>query len=274
MQHGGRRRLSAAERAEAIVAEVQRAGFASITVLSKDLGVSDMTIRRDVRRLSESGELRMVHGGVSLPHGLLRTGTYAGRAETEAEAKRAIADAAADLLGPGDSVVIDSGTTCFAVAAALPRDFYGTVITHSVPVLQQMLVAAPATVLCLGGELLAESQVLIGPRTTAAANEITSDVLLLGANSVDSSGIYLMGDRELMVKRSFMEGATKVVLLVDGSKLTRSAPVRLAGLDEIDVLVTSGRVPDTLRTACSEHRVEVVEAKASAEAERTAGPPG
>ena len=262
MTNAGTRRPNAADRAEVITAEVQRTGFASITALSRELGVSDMTIRRDVRRLADSGELRMVHGGVSLPHGLLRTATYAGRAGTEAESKRAIAEAAAKLLGPGDSVVIDSGTTCFAVTAALPRSFHGTVITHSVPVLQQMLMNTSATVLCLGGELLTESQVLIGPRTTAAAKEITSDVLLLGANSVDSRGIYLMGDREHMVKRSFIEGASKVVLLADGSKLTRSAPVRLAGLDEVHVLVTSGHVPEELRIACDEHQVEVIEARA------------
>lgn len=261
MAEPGARRLSAAERAEAITSELQRAGFASTTVLSRKLGVSDMTIRRDVRRLAEEGELRMVHGGVSLPHGLLRTATYAGRAEDEADSKRAIAEAAAGLLGSGDSVVIDSGTTCFAVSAVLPRSFRGTVITHSVPVLQQMLTNSSATVLCLGGELLAESQVLVGPRTTAAAKEITSDVVLLGANSVDTSGVYLMGDREHLVKRAFLEGASKVVLLVDRSKLTRSAPVRLAGLEEIDVLVTTGPVPDALIEACAAHEVEVIEVR-------------
>ncbi|WP_246958063.1 DeoR/GlpR family DNA-binding transcription regulator [Brachybacterium sp. Marseille-Q7125] len=264
MAKPGAQRLSASERAEAITTELQRAGFASTTVLSRKLGVSDMTIRRDVRRLAEKGELRMVHGGVSLPHGLLRTATYAGRAEEEADSKRAIAEAAAGLLRPGDSVVIDSGTTCFAVSTVLPRSFRGTVITHSVPVLQQMLTNTSATVLCLGGELLAESQVLIGPRTTAAAKEITSDVLLLGANSVDTSGVYLMGDREHLVKRAFLEGASKVVLLADRSKLTRSAPVRLAGLKEIDVMVTTGPVPDALIEACTAHEVQVVEVRAQA----------
>lgn len=255
-------RLSAQERADAIVAELQRAGFASITALSQTLSVSDMTIRRDVRRLAEAGELRMVHGGVSLPHGLLRTATYAGRAEDEAGSKNAIAEVAAKLLGPGDSVVIDSGTTCFAVSTALQRNFRGTVITHSVPVLQQLLTNSAVTVLCLGGELLAESQVLVGPRTTTAAKEITSDVVLLGANSVDAGGVYLMGDREHLVKRAFIEGAKKVVLLVDNSKLTRSAPVRLAALDEIDVIVTTGPVPEDLAEACRTLGVTVVEANA------------
>ena len=62
---------------------------------------------------------------------------------------------------------------------------------------------------------------LIDPRATASAKEVSSDVFLLGANSVDTGGIYLMGDRERLVKRAFMDGAAKVVLLVDNSKLTR-----------------------------------------------------
>lgn len=254
-------RLTAQERSEAIVAELQRSGFASITALSESLAVSDMTIRRDVRRLADGGEVRMVHGGVSLPRGLLRTATYAGRAEDEAGSKRLIAEAAATLLAPGGSVVIDSGTTCFAVSTVLPRNYGGTVITNSVPVLQQMLTFPRATVLSPGGELLAESQVLIGPRATASAQEIPSDVFLLGANSVDTRGVYLMGDRERLVKRAFLEGAAKVVLLVDNSKLTRSAPVRLADLAEIDVLVTSGSVPETLTAACDEHGIELIVGK-------------
>lgn len=254
-------RLTAQERSEAIVAELQRTGFVSIAALSASLAVSDMTIRRDVRRLADAGELRMVHGGVSLPHGLLRTATYAGRAEAEATSKRLIAEAAAALLEPGGSVVIDSGTTCFAVSTVLPRNYRGTVITNSVPVLQQMLTFPRVTVLSPGGELLAESQVLIGPRATASAQEIPSDVFLLGANSVDTGGVYLMGDRERLVKRAFLEGAAKVVLLVDNSKLTRTAPVRLADLSEIDVLVTAGPVPAALTEACGANGVELVVAE-------------
>src|SRR5699024_2034907 len=264
MSATGTGRLTAQERAEAIVAELQRSGFASITALSQSLGFSDMTIRRDVRRLAAAGELRMVHGGVSLPHGLLRTATYAGRAEDEADSKRVIAEAAAALLSPGGSVVIDSGTTCFAVSTVLPRNYRGTVITHSVPVLQQMLMFPKVTVLCPGGELLAESQVLIGPRATKNAQEIASDVLLLGANSVDTGGVYLMGDRERLIKRAFIDGSSKVVLLVDSSTLTRSAPVRLAGLEEIDVLVTPGPVPKDLLAACTERGVELIVAEESA----------
>lgn len=251
-------RPSGDERAQAILAEVQRSGFASITALSETLGVSDMTIRRDVRRLAHVGELRLVHGGVSLPHGTLRTATFSGRADQEAVAKRLIAEAAVGLLSPTSSIAIDSGTTCYAVASALPRDFRGSVVTHSVPVLQQMLTHPHAIVLGLGGELLAESQVLIGPRTTAAANELSVDVFFLGANSVDADGVYLRGDREYPVKSAFIQRASRVVLLADGSKLTHTAPVKLAELDALSTMITSGPIPNDLRRSCLEHGVEII----------------
>lgn len=250
-------RMTVEERAEAILAELQRSGFASISALSETFAVSDMTIRRDIRRLAKNRGLRLVHGGVSLPHGSL--GTYAGRADQEAGAKRLIAEAAVNLLGPTTTIAVDSGTTCAAIPAALPRGFRGTVITHSIPVLQQMMLSHPQTiVLGLGGELLPEGQVLIGPRTTAAALELSVDVCFLGANSVDATGVYLRGDREFPIKSAFVQRASRVVLLADGSKLTHTAPVKLADLDALSSIVTNGPIPTALRDRCDALGVDLV----------------
>jgi DeoR family fructose operon transcriptional repressor len=251
-------RLTGEERAQAILAEVQRSGFASITTLSETLAVSDMTIRRDVRRLAKDGELRLVHGGVSLAPGPLRSATFAGRADQEANAKRLIAEAAVKLLAPTTTIAIDSGTTCAAVVAALPRDFRGTVITHSLPVLQQMLSHPQAIALGLGGELLPESQVLIGPRTTAAALELSVDLYFLGANSVDTRGTYLRGDREFPIKSALMKRASRVVLLADGSKLTHTAPVKLADLSALTSIITNVPVPAELERRCADLGVDLI----------------
>lgn len=251
-------RPNADEREAAILAEVQQSGFASITALSEALAVSDMTIRRDIRKLAGLGELRIVHGGVSLPHGTLKTATFAGRAEQESDAKRVIAEAALKLIQPNATIAIDSGTTCFAVAAGLDRGFRGCVITHSVPVLQQMLNYQHATVIGLGGELFVESQVLIGSSTTLAAQALSIDTFFLGANSVDARGVYLRGSRERPVKSALMESASRVVLLVDGSKLTHTAPVRLGDLSTITTLITNGPLEAEVERACAAFGVEVV----------------
>ena len=252
------RKLSAAERTEIILTELHRAGFASVTALSETLGVSDMTVRRDIRRLAGNGELRMVHGGASLPHGNLRTATFAGRAEQAAEAKEAIAEAAVRLIGPTTTIALDSGTTCYAVSTMLDRDFSGCVITHSIPVLQQMLHYRHATVLGLGGELMVENQVLLGPSTTAAAAALSIDAFFLGANSIDERGVYLHGNRERAVKSALMDSASQVVLLIDSSKAQRTAPVRLAELNRITTLITDRPLPRKIYQACDKHSVDVI----------------
>jgi DeoR family transcriptional regulator, fructose operon transcriptional repressor len=257
------RKLSAAERTEVILTELHRAGFASVTALSEALGVSDMTIRRDIRRLARDGELRMVHGGASLPHGNLRTATFAGRAEQAAEAKQSIAEAAIRLIGPTTTIAIDSGTTCYAVSTMLDRDFGGCVITHSIPVLQQMVHYRHATVIGLGGELMAENQVLLGTNTTAAAAALSIDVFFLGANSIDERGVYLHGNRERAVKSALMDSASRVVLLIDSSKTERTAPVRLAELDRITTLITDRPLPRKVHEACAKNRVDIVVAESS-----------
>ena len=252
-------RLSANEREAAIVSEVHTSGFASVAALSVALAVSEMTIRRDIRRLAGEGELRVVHGGVSLPHGTLKTATFATRAEQQSDAKQRIARAALSLVPPTGTVAFDSGTTCFAAAAGLDRDYRGCVVTHSVPVLQQMLTCPHATVIGLGGELLIENQVLIGPSTTAAAAGLSVDLFFLGANSVDARGIYLRGHREKAVKSALMAAAAQVVLLVDGSKLTHTAPVRLAELSALSTLITDGPVPAAVRTASKQAGLRILQ---------------
>lgn len=254
---GSAGRLSADEREAAIVSAVQRSGFASITALSQSLAVSDMTIRRDIRKLARNAELRIVHGGVSLAHGTL-TATFAGRAEQQSDAKRLIAEAALDLVRSEGTIALDSGTTCFGVAAGLDRDFRGCVVTHSVPVLHHMLNYPKATVIGLGGELLAESQVLIGASTTAAAQALSIDIFFMGANSVDARGVYLGSQRERPVKAALMQSASQVVLLVDGSKLTHTAPVRLAELTSVSAMITTDPVPPEVRRACNESGIKLI----------------
>lgn len=255
-------KLSAEERNQAILDLINQAGFASITALSETLGVSNMTVRRDIRRLAENGDVRMVHGGASLPHGTLKTGTFAARAEQEADAKRLIAEAAARLVRPGSTIAIDSGTTCYALSTLLDRDFTGCVITHSIPVQQQMLSYPGATVLGLGGELLAENQVFIGSTTTAAAASLSIDTFFLAANSVDERGVYLRGNRERPVKEALMNSAAEVVLLVDSSKTQHKAPVRVAELDQIATLVTDAPLTPSMMAACRRGGVKVIVADA------------
>ncbi|MGI8882185.1 MAG: DeoR/GlpR family DNA-binding transcription regulator [Jatrophihabitans sp.] len=249
------RYVRAPGRREQILSRVRLAGFCSVTDLAADLDVSDMTIRRDLRRLESDGEVRMVHGGASLVHATLRTTEFTARARVNAEAKDRIGAAAVADVRARDVLAFDAGTTVFDAATHLPEGFGGYVVTHSVPVIQHLLHVPTVRVTCLGGELFAPSQAFAGPATVEQAARLRIDRFLLGAAAVDERGVYVEADVEREVKTALMDAATEVVLLVDEDKFTRSAPVRLCGFDRLDALVTDVRPSRAVTAALRQHHV-------------------
>src|SRR3954471_17826248 len=124
---------AAAERRARILSALRLGGFVSIADLARDLRVSQMTIRRDLHALEDRGHVRVVHGGASLAPSALRGSAFP---DAHARSQERVARRAAGLVGASDTIAIDAGATAFALARALPEDFGGCVITHSMPVLQ------------------------------------------------------------------------------------------------------------------------------------------
>lgn len=239
------------------MAALRRSGFLSVAALSEQLGVSHMTVRRDLRQLAEAGEVTLVHGGVSLPP----VGpAYTSRALTHAGAKLAIGAAAAALVAPGDTVGIDSGTTAAEVAYALPGDFDGCVITHSVPVLARMLSRPHTRVIGIGGELLHDNQAMVGFAALDLVRRMRIRQLFLGCSAVDERGAYVRSEVELSAKHAFMDIADEVVLLADASKLTATAPVRICGFDRVDTLVVDAPLPAGVAAAVRRTGTRVIQA--------------
>lgn len=213
-------------------------GFLSVREIAAELGVSDMTVRRDLKRLETAGEVRVVHGGASLPHGTLRTPDFVARASHSSDFKQRIAQAAINLVHSGDTVAIDAGTTSYAVATALPETLPGCLVTHSVPVVQLMLGRPHSRVVVLGGDLLVDSQAFVGPISVQATESLRARTFFLGAGAVDPGGVYVDADLERPTKLALMSAADRIVLLADSTKFARSAPVRLCGWERIDTFIT------------------------------------
>lgn len=241
-----------------IIRRLRAAGFLSVTSLTQQLGVSDMTIRRDLRRLERTGDLRVVHGGASLPEGSLSTVDFAHRGGRETSAKRHIGRLALDLVRPGATIAVDAGTTAFELAEALPSDFHGCVITHSIPVLHRMVQLPSSRVIGLGGELLADSRALVGSLTMAALSGLHAEVLFLGAAAVNPRGVFIATDHERPTKTALMEISDRIVLVADHTKFSAAAPVRLAPLERLDVLVTDLPLKPVMAHAMQEARVDVL----------------
>ncbi len=252
------RYVGAPHRRERILTRVRAAGFISISDLVTELGVSDMTIRRDARRLEQDGEIKIVHGGVRLAHATLRTLEFTARAGVNADAKLRIARKAASFIKPRDVLGFDAGTTAFEVVAQLPANFDGTVITHSVPVIQHLLHMPNARVTGLGGDLFPPSQAFVGRVTTAQLANLRMRLFFLGAAAIDEHGLYVEAGLEVNTKNAFINAATQVIAVIDHQKFQHTSPVQLCGLESINILITDRPPEPRISAALKEAKIKTI----------------
>jgi DeoR/GlpR family transcriptional regulator of sugar metabolism len=231
--------MLAAERKHEILARLERDRRVVVAELVTELSVSEDTVRRDLQELAALGHLHRVHGGAlaASPDAL----PFERRLEIANEEKIALAEAALPLVETARTLVIDGGTTPLAVARRLPPDWGGTVVTNSPPVAAALAAHPTAEVLVVGGRLLKDEQVAVGPAAVDAFRAIRADACVLGVCSFHPEiGVTTPKDDEAQVKRAMVACSREVVALATHDKLHTSSPWVVASLDEIDYLVTDG----------------------------------
>lgn len=244
--------MLAAERHAAILEELSVRPAVRVTVLARSLGVSEMTVRRDIDALEARGALLRVHGG-AVPLGSpgpFEPGFDVNRTRAEA-AKRRIATAAATLLVPGMTVSVTGGTTTYALAPLLSRVPGLTVLTNSLPLADELhrlgsaLPADAAPQVLLSGGTLTPSKALVGPLATATVSSLRADVCFMGAHGVDlAAGITTPNLAEADTNQAFARTCGTLAVLADAGKLGVVSLAQVAALQDVSVLVTD-HPPDT-----------------------------
>lgn len=228
-----------AERRQAILARVERDGRVVASELVTSLGVSEDTVRRDLRDLAQHGLLHRVHGGAlaSAPP----IGSFAHRLEVSHEEKAALAEAALRLLVGARVIVLDGGTTTLELARRLPLLYDGTVVTNSPPVASALANHTKAEVMLVGGRLLRDAQVAVGAAAVEAFHTVRADICVLGICSLHPDvGVTTPDDEEAYVKRAMVASAGEVIALATADKLRTASAWVVAQLADIDYLVTDG----------------------------------
>lgn len=234
-----------AERRRSIMQTLQRDGKVLASELSKDLHVSEDTIRRDLRELATAGELQRVHGG-ALPHSTA-TASFTVRQQQATGTKAAIAQAAIRLIRQDQVIILDGGTTPLQVAQNLPYDLRATVITHSPPVALALAEHPEIEVIVIGGRLYKHDLVTVGAVTTEAYRNIRADLCFLGIGSVHPEvGISTLDLEEAYVKRAMIASAAEVVALTSAEKLGTAAPYIVGPLSDLTHLVTERSTNDEM----------------------------
>lgn len=225
-----------AQRKQRILDRLRTQGQVSVAALSLEWGVSEDTIRRDLRDLAEEGLVQRVHGG-ALPASPA-TGTYERREALSTDVKARLAEVAVTLVRPGQVVAVDGGTSNLQLVRAFPRDLACTVVTHSPLIVAELRDRPFVEVLIIGGRLFRHSQVALGSEAVEAIGRIRVDWFFLGATGIHPETGATTGDWEdAAVKRAFCRSAAEVVLLVSPEKWGAASPFQIVPASELSVLV-------------------------------------
>ncbi len=245
------RYTDAPERRAQLERQVETEGYVSSAVAAARLGVSEMTVRRDLRMLEERGLVRRVAGGATTAS----TGApFENRSAVGAAQKRAIAELAAEEASTARTIALDAGTT---VAATLPLLPEATIVTHSQPVIDELARSASPRLIAAGGHYQPDTRSFAGPLTEQLLRGVRCDLALLSATAVGVDGLWGANALDAAIKRVLAEQSTRVVLLADAGKLGASAPVRIMGIEAIDVLITDARVGSAALAPFRDAGVEV-----------------
>lgn len=213
--------------------------------LSRELGLSEDTIRRDLRELAGEGLLQRVHGGALPSSPALRNLT--GRWEVSPEAKDSIARVAARLVQPGQIVFLDGGTTAVQMARHLPRDLRATVVTHSPSIAVELADHPGVEVELIGGRLFKHSVVAVGAVAAEAIARIRADTYFMGVTGVHPElGLTTGNLEEAAIKRALSRQAAETVVLASREKLGAASPFLILPFPEIDTLIVEHGLPHEL----------------------------
>ncbi|MFJ9173441.1 DeoR/GlpR family DNA-binding transcription regulator [Streptomyces sp. NPDC102360] len=272
--------LLAEQRRALIIDEVRRRGGVRVNELTRKLGVSDMTVRRDLDALARQGVVEKVHGGaVPVVEASTHEPGFEAKSGLELTAKEDIARAAAPLAAPGTAIALSGGTTTFALAQQLLDVPDLTVVTNSVRVADVFHASqrgaasrqGAATVVLTGG-VRTPSDSLVGPVADQAIESLHFDVLFLGVHGISpEAGLSTPNLAEAETNRRLVQSARRVVVVADHTKWGTVGLSSFASLDQVDTLVTDGGLPVEARAEVAEHMRLVVAGEPEAEAEAEDG---
>lgn len=240
------------ETRKARLIEIARAeGRVMVDSAASTLGVTPQTIRRDLGDLCDSGKLTRIHGG-AVPVSSARNIDHVARRNAAASAKDRIAAAALRDIPDHSVVFLGIGTTVEAVARALLQRRGLMILTNNLHVAQILTAHDDARVLVSGGTLRLSDSGLVGPETLRAVTDFRADIAVIGISAIEADGALMDYDpEEVAVSRAAIASARTSMLVADHEKLSRTAPLRVAPIEALDIWCSDQPVAAQLSNRCA-----------------------
>lgn len=228
------------ERHQTILKTVELLRSISVQELKERLDVSEVTIRKDLSFLEDEGLIVRTHGGARLAQDLNRIRTLSLRKRENPEIKKLIAQKASELIQEGDTIFLDSGSTCQALAEIIHDTKRSIrVITNALPIMNILAPCETVSIYTIGGSFRREAGSFIGPLSLSNLQDYQIEICFVGATGFDKSGTFTSQNViESQVKKQVMASSRRRVILADSTKSTIQAFSVFARPNDIDILVT------------------------------------
>ncbi len=233
------------QRKQYILEILKRDGQVIAKTVSQELGLSEDTIRRDLRELAQEGLLQRVHGG-ALPVSPA-IATFAVREDILQEEKVAIGKAAARLIKNGQVVILDGGTTAIQVARHLDRNLQATIVTHSARTALELVNYPDIEIVLIGGRLFKHSIVSVGAAAIEAISHIRADIYFMGVTGIHPVAGLSTGDlEEAYIKLALSRQAAETIVLASHEKLGAASPYVVTSLNDISGMIVEQAVSEEI----------------------------
>lgn len=247
------------ERRKEILRRIARSGRTSVADLSRQLGVSEVTIRTDLQALAEQKLIIRTHGGAIPVGGGQYDLALARRRQQQAQEKLRIGRACAAMVNDGEAIFLDSSSTTLTVVPHLKTYRYLTVVTNSLAVAQELREADGVRVVLTGGTLRRETDSLLGTEGLELVRRFNIRTGIFGAHGISlPEGLTDVSPEEAEVKRVMIGLCHRVIAAVDATKWGRIGLASFAQPEEIDVIITDEYAPDELIEQVSGLGIEVL----------------
>lgn len=253
--------LSVAERHKYILDHLNKYGFVRITDVANELGVTKVTIRKDVKILEAKGLLYKVHGSARSANPHVADTDVHVKGNINREEKERIAMKAVELLNDNDSIIMASGSTIYAFAEAIKREFRShlSVVTTFLKTSVLLNDVEDINVVQLGGCVHKKSLSAIGSYAEAALSDFSCSKLFFGVDGIDlDHGITTSTIEEAKLTQVMMHSASKIIILADSSKFGQRGFGRICSLEDIDVIVTDDKISEQSIAMAEEAGVDLV----------------
>lgn len=238
--------MFAHERFQTISDLLARKQKLSVQELQRSLKISSATLRRDLAELEAAGKLIRIHGGVMHPSYYNGEPSYDQKTHENSAAKQAIAEAAMGLIGPNQTVFVDSGSTCMEIGKRLLSRKDLTVITNSIPLLAAAH-SAQARVICIGGELRVVNKALVGSLSLKWMENLNADVAIIGSSGMSlDRGLTTTELTEAAIKECVMKMSTTRILVADSHKWNQRRAVTFAQFRDFDCWITDDGISSSV----------------------------